>query len=143
MLSRWATYVCIPNGGQSFVSKAIAKGPISIQEIDSGTAHIAGPPATCVNIALNHLAPGCDFVVSGPNVGHNAGRQAPVSPAISLLCHCADALAGLSQGGPDFACCISAPLQLPHHLNTLGDARGIGQPCKGGNLEAIGRKTVA
>ncbi len=74
MLRRWNAYVCIPDGPQSFVSKAIGKGPIGVRHMEDGAAHVAGPPATCVNIALNHLAADCDFVVSGPNVGHNAGR---------------------------------------------------------------------
>lgn len=72
---RWSAFVCIPDGPQSFVSKAIGKGPISIRHLEDGAAHVAGSPATCVNIALNHLAADCDFVISGPNVGHNAGRQ--------------------------------------------------------------------
>ena len=78
--SRWDAYVCIPDGPQSFVSKAIAKGPISVCHKGDGSAHVAGPPATCVNIALNHLAPQCDFVISGPNVGHNLGRSVDPQP---------------------------------------------------------------
>ena len=68
------SYVCIPDGAQSFVSKAIAKGPIDVRHTEDGAVRVAGPTATCVNIALNHLATDCDFVISGPNVGHNAGR---------------------------------------------------------------------
>lgn len=77
--------MCIPDGAQSFVSKAIAKGPISVHHREDGAARVTGPTATCVNIALNHLAADCDFVISGPNVGHNAGRCWSLSaPASSM-----------------------------------------------------------
>lgn len=38
--------------------------------------HVDGSPATCANLALHSLVPDVDFVVSGPNIGHNVGRYA-------------------------------------------------------------------
>ncbi len=37
--------------------------------------HVNGSPATCSNLAIHSLVPDVDFVVSGPNVGHNVGRS--------------------------------------------------------------------
>ncbi len=112
--------MCLPAAPESFVSKAIAKGPIQVlhlplsafrrsyrasvheictahcsngrweshaavalcaedrpfqvKQIQEGVVHMAGPPATCVNIALHNLGlEDVDLVISGPNVGHNAG----------------------------------------------------------------------
>ena len=54
-------------------------GAISLTRVDEDTVHVCGPPATAVNLALHHLSPDCDFVVSGPNVGHNVGRGSVLS----------------------------------------------------------------
>lgn len=95
----WRAFVAPPAEGQSFVSKAVATGSnhssssssssssggsgkgvgISLTRIDADTVHVRGPPATAVNLALHHLASDCDFVVSGPNVGHNVGRGSVLS----------------------------------------------------------------
>lgn len=45
-----------------------------VTQVEEGVVHVAGPPATCVNIALHNLGlEDVDLVISGPNVGHNAG----------------------------------------------------------------------
>jgi len=98
----WPAYVCPPAAGQSFVSKAVSTaGPgnsarskgsgggnhatpagsaaVEVLHVSGSTAHVAGPPATAVNLALYHLAPDCDLVVAGPNIGHNAGRGSLLS----------------------------------------------------------------
>lgn len=56
------------------MSKSIAKGPIRAHAHKANAMHVQAPPASCVNLALHHFAPECDLVVSGPNIGHNAGR---------------------------------------------------------------------
>ncbi len=38
--------------------------------------HIDASPASCVNLAVYDLVPDADLIISGPNVGHNAGRCA-------------------------------------------------------------------
>lgn len=89
----WRAFAAPPAEGQSFVSKAVATGSnharssggggkpsgISLTRVDEETVHVSGPPATAVNLALHHLATDCDFVVSGPNVGHNVGRGSVLS----------------------------------------------------------------
>lgn len=47
-----------------------------VEKFEDNRYHIDGSPATCVNIGLYQLAPDCDFVISGPNIGHNVGRCA-------------------------------------------------------------------
>ena len=47
---------------------------LQVTHIDSRTMHVDGSPATCSNLAIHSLVPDVDFVVSGPNVGHNVGR---------------------------------------------------------------------
>lgn len=42
--------------------------------------HIDGSPATCANLAVYDLVPDADLLLSGPNIGHNAGR-------CSIDCH--------------------------------------------------------
>ena len=56
-----------------------SSGGIFLTKIDKDTVHVSGPPATAVNLALHHLAPECDLVVSGPNIGHNVGRGSVLS----------------------------------------------------------------
>ena len=100
----WRTFACPPADGQSFVSKALStsgggkggggggnavSGPsgggaaaphaVRVTHLGPHAAHVAGPPATAVNLALYHLAPDCDLVISGPNIGHNAGRGSLLS----------------------------------------------------------------
>ena len=49
---------------------------VQVTNIDANTMHINATPATCANLAVHTLVPDVDFVVSGPNVGHNVGRYA-------------------------------------------------------------------
>lgn len=76
---KWNYIVCIPGQQQSFVSKSISHGPLQVTDIDSRTMHVDGSPATCANLALHSLVPDVDFVVSGPNIGHNVGRASVLS----------------------------------------------------------------
>ncbi|BDA43778.1 probable 5'-nucleotidase SurE [Coccomyxa sp. Obi] len=79
-ITGWETFVCLPAAPESFVSKAIAKGPIQVTQVQEGEVHVAGPPATCVNIALHNLGlEDVDLIISGPNVGHNAGWSSVMS----------------------------------------------------------------
>lgn len=75
----WPAFVAPPDAGQSFVAKAVGRGPVTLTRISETRVHVSGPPATAVNLALHHLARDVDFVVSGPNVGHNAGRGSILS----------------------------------------------------------------
>ena len=51
-----------------------------MNKLADGNYEIEGSPATCVNISLYNFASECDFVVAGPNVGHNLGRCALAGP---------------------------------------------------------------
>eukprot|EP00884_Botryococcus_braunii_P007800 jgi/Botrbrau1/17020/Bobra.49_2s0076.1 len=75
----WKCMVCPPAQGQSFVSKSISMRSVRVDKLGDNLYHIEGSPATCVNIGLYQLAPDCDFVISGPNVGHNVGRGSVLS----------------------------------------------------------------
>ena len=84
----WKCFVCLPAQPESFVSKSVTKGPLTVESVSSNTWHVHGPPASAANIALYHLAPQCDFVLSGPNIGHNAGRCAACCLACLCLADC-------------------------------------------------------
>ncbi|CAG9466166.1 unnamed protein product [Pedinophyceae sp. YPF-701] len=71
--------VASPSGPQSFASKAVSKGPLTVTQPAADVYHISGSPAACVNIALYSLNVDCDLIISGPNIGHNAGRAAVLS----------------------------------------------------------------
>lgn len=100
-----AGVVALPASEHSFCSKLVSKGPIrcmalrdtdihrDVASMRTASAasggnqapvgshlsifHLSASPGTCVNIALHaaSIAADCDFVISGPNVGHNAGRS--------------------------------------------------------------------
>lgn len=50
---------------------------VQVTNVDEHTMHVNATPATCANLAIHTLVPDVDFVVSGPNIGHNVGRLAP------------------------------------------------------------------
>lgn len=56
---------------------------LQVTNVDDKTMHVDGPPATCANLALHSLVPDVDFVISGPNVGHNVGRYTALSTTFS------------------------------------------------------------
>lgn len=82
----WPTYVCIPDSNWSYVSKSL-KPPESnfcvdlshSRSAEEQEARVPVSPASCVNLGLYDLAQDADFVVSGPNVGHNLGRSSILS----------------------------------------------------------------
>lgn len=47
-----------------------------MRRVAEAEVYLAGSPASCVNVALHHLVQDVDLVLSGPNIGHNAGRKA-------------------------------------------------------------------
>lgn len=49
--------------------------------------HIDASPASCVNLALYTLVQDADLIISGPNVGHNAGRYGCFSSASKWHAH--------------------------------------------------------
>ena len=122
----WKCFVCLPARPESFVSKSVAKGPLTVESVSSDTWHVHGPPASAANIALYHLAPQCDFVVSGPNIGHNAGRYAGC--CLASLC-----LADVC------AFTVSAPSRAAHRASVLSSGT-VGAAMEG---VLAGRKAIA
>lgn len=76
---KWNAIVCIPSGGQSFVSKSVTRVPFQVHRTGEADWHVDGSPATCANLAVYNLATDADFLISGPNIGHNAGRGSVLS----------------------------------------------------------------
>ncbi len=52
--------------------------------------HIDASPASCVNLAVYELVPDVDLVISGPNIGHNAGRCAGTNSFVQVKVSCHD-----------------------------------------------------
>lgn len=87
MSSKVSLFLCslvgAPAKNQSFSSKAVSHGPLEVvrhskEERDGLGEELwieGATPAACVNLALGTLFPNAfDFVISGPNIGHNLGR---------------------------------------------------------------------
>lgn len=70
--------VAAPASEQSWIGKAMSRrGTVQLEEVSSFPCpayKLTGTPSDCVNIALEHLcAERPDAIVSGINIGHNAG----------------------------------------------------------------------
>jgi len=70
--------VAAPASEQSWIGKAMSRrGTVQLEAVDNFPClayKLTGTPSDCVNIALEHLCAGPpDAVVSGINIGHNAG----------------------------------------------------------------------
>jgi 5'-nucleotidase len=50
-------------------------GPIAITHLDEERVALAGTPADCVRLALDHLVPGVAWVLAGINAGGNLGAD--------------------------------------------------------------------
>jgi len=50
-------------------------GPIAITRLGEDRVAVAGTPADCVRLALDHLAPDVDWILSGINAGGNLGAD--------------------------------------------------------------------
>ncbi|KAJ2079876.1 hypothetical protein H4R24_003475 [Coemansia sp. RSA 988] len=80
----WDIRVCIPACQRSWIAKAfLVNEPVVLKEFEpsadigkkKGCWYTAsGTPASCVNIALNHLFPDVNLVISGPNLGSNVAN---------------------------------------------------------------------
>ena len=68
--------VVAPSGPQSGVGHAVTTHRDLLTCVDArGRRHVDGTPADCVRLALHHLEPGLDWVVSGINAGGNLGAD--------------------------------------------------------------------
>jgi len=76
--------VCVPAEEQSWKAKAVTRwGRIAARPLERFGAPafaVTGTPSDCVNLALHHLFPSpLDWVVSGINIGWNAGAAFAVN----------------------------------------------------------------
>jgi 5'-nucleotidase len=60
-------------------------GPIAITRLDQGRVAVGGTPADCVRLALDHLAPGVDWILSGINAGGNLGADVYHSGTVAAV----------------------------------------------------------
>ncbi|MCC2668567.1 MAG: surE 2 [Armatimonadetes bacterium] len=66
--------VVAPNGCRSYIGHQVtARRPLRVVSHGPGRFSVDGTPADCVRLALTHLAPDVDLVVSGINHGANLG----------------------------------------------------------------------
>jgi 5'-nucleotidase len=69
-------FVVAPNGPRSGCGHVVTThAPIDTVRRLDGSFSIAGMPADCVRLALHHLVPGVDWVLSGINAGGNLGAD--------------------------------------------------------------------
>ena len=59
--------------------------PIQLERRSGTEFSIAGTPADCVRIALNHLCPDASFVLSGINAGGNMGADVYISGTVAAV----------------------------------------------------------
>lgn len=59
--------------------------PIQVEQRADREYAIAGTPADCVRIALNHLCPDTSFVLSGINAGGNMGADVYISGTVAAV----------------------------------------------------------
>lgn len=59
--------------------------PIHVQRRSAVEYAIAGTPADCVRIALSHLCPNVNFVLSGINAGGNMGADTYISGTVAAV----------------------------------------------------------
>lgn len=57
--------------------------PITIQRRSETAIAVAGTPADCTRLALTHLCPDADFVLSGINAGGNLGADIYISGTVA------------------------------------------------------------
>jgi 5'-nucleotidase len=66
--------IIAPSGPQSGCGHAVTTHqPIQVERRPDGGIGVGGTPADCVRLAIHHLAPGVDWVISGINAGGNLG----------------------------------------------------------------------
>jgi 5'-nucleotidase len=59
--------------------------PIRVEQRSDVEYAIGGTPADCVRLALNHLAPKTDWVLSGINAGGNLGSDVYISGTVAAV----------------------------------------------------------
>lgn len=69
-------FVVAPNGPRSGCGHVVTThAPIETIRRSDHSFSVAGMPADCVRLALHHLVPGADWIISGINAGGNLGAD--------------------------------------------------------------------
>lgn len=115
--------IVAPATEQSWIGKAMSRNnDVSLKKIDSlewPAYALGGTPGDCVNIALNHiLDEQPDWVVSGINIGHNAGLACVASSGTV-----AAAVEACLHEIPAIAASIYLPPEIFEMLRVNKDAR--------------------
>lgn len=126
-------YVVAPAGEQSWIGKAMSRyREVAVREVPGYPCpawSVEGTPADCVNLAVGHLLPRPpDLVVSGINVGFNAGLQLILNSGTV-----AAALEGALLGYPALA--LSLHLPSPAFARLKADSGAV-EPEIGPTLDA-------
>jgi 5'-nucleotidase len=75
-----------PTGPISGCGHRVTTGaPIAIAAVGEDRIAVDGTPADCVRLALDHLAPGVDWVLSGINAGGNLGADVYHSGTVAAV----------------------------------------------------------
>lgn len=81
-----ANSIVAPNAPLSGCSHQINRGgPISIEQRAEDAYAIGGTPADCTRVALSHLYPQAEWVLSGINAGGNLGADTYVSGTVAAV----------------------------------------------------------
>ena len=81
-----ACRVVAPSGPYSGCGHVVTTHrPITIQRRDEGRYAVEGSPADCVRMAVHHLQPAFDWVISGINAGGNLGTDLNHSGTVAAV----------------------------------------------------------
>lgn len=90
--------VIAPSGPYSGCGHVVTThSPLTISRRDEGRYAVEGSPADCVRLAIHHLEPALDWVVSGINAGGNLGTDIYHSGTVAAVRE------GVIQGRPGIA----------------------------------------
>ncbi|MCH6255557.1 5'/3'-nucleotidase SurE [Puniceicoccaceae bacterium K14] len=132
--------IVAPASEQSWIGKAMSRHKtVSVKEITNfGTTAYAlgGTPGDCVNIGLNHLLSQTpDWVVSGINIGHNAGLACIASSGTV-----AAAVEGCLHEIPSIAASIYLP---PEIFDSLKDGHDTQLPAEAAKIVKQAAQSLA
>ncbi|MGD9765743.1 MAG: 5'/3'-nucleotidase SurE [Candidatus Binatia bacterium] len=79
-----APVIIAPVDGQSGVGHRVTtRAPLNVVRLDEARYCVSGTPADCARLALTHLAPRADWLLSGINHGGNLGADVYTSGTVA------------------------------------------------------------
>lgn len=76
-------FVVAPAEEQSSCGHRVSYGTLGLHRTDRGHVALEGTPADCTRVALRHLVPDADWLISGINRGGNLGADTYVSGTVA------------------------------------------------------------